>query len=225
MTRSRLFLLLVVLLLISLWYAWQETPRQQKVAGKKVASKNIPISTANKKTSDADAALDFTGGEKLAYQKPKRDLFRPLYRAPVIVKKPVAAPKPVPVVVAPPPPPPKPRPVVKPVTGPKPIPKMNVLGFLHKGAGTTVFLSTRQGELFLVKKGDRFADGLLVRELDERKIVVSRGLDDVGVTMTIGEPKTQRMAIPHVKSGRPAVPEYKSPASTSQKPAAGAGQD
>lgn len=226
MSRSRLSLLLIVLLLGALWYAWQETPRQQKVASSKSPAENRAVSATVKTGSKGDASLDFNGGEKLTYNKPKRDLFRPLYRAPIVVKKPIAPPPPPPVVIMPaPPPPPPPRPFVKPVAGPKPIPPLKVLGFLHKGPNITVFLASRQGDLYLVKKGERFADGLLVRELDESKIVISRGADDTGVTLPVGDPKTQRMAIPDLPSGRPSVPGYKSPAPKMKIPTNRAGQN
>ena len=108
MSRSRLLLLLVVLLVISLWYAWQETPRQQKAANKKVTTQSNTVSSVGEKGKSTDAALDFTGGEKLAYKKPKRDLFRPLYRTPVVKNTSVAPPEPAPVVVTPTPPQPPP---------------------------------------------------------------------------------------------------------------------
>lgn len=213
MSRSRLLLLLFFLLLVALWYAWQNTPQQLKVSSRNVAIKGKSGDVPGGDGGFSIASLDFSGGEKLTYKKPKRDLFRPLYRAPA-VKKSVALPKPTPTVVVPPPPPPlvkNLRPVGRPVTGPKPIPPLNVLGFLQKGPITTVFLSSRQGDLYLVKKGDRFADGLLVRELDGANIVISRGLNDQGVTLKVSESKALRMAIPNVSSGRPSVPVYTEP--------------
>lgn len=222
MNRSRVLLLLFVLLLAALWYAWQETPRQQKISTKKNVTNGTNVAAVNRGTKAGTATLDFSGGEALTFNKPQRDLFRPLYRAPVVVNKPVVSPKPEPIVVKPPPPPPppQPRPVVAPLVGDKPIPPLDVLGFLQNGARTTVFLASRQGDLYLVKKGDRFAEGLLVRELDKTKIVISRGLNDTGVTLAVSEPKSLRMAIPNLPSGRPAVPEYKDPEPPTENPAA-----
>lgn len=222
MSRPRVLLLLSILLLLALWYAWQETPRQQKISSKKTVAKGRTVAAGKSDTRAGDATLSFSVGEALVFKQPRRDLFRPLYRAPLVISKPVVV-KPVPVVVKPPPPPPPkpaPRPVITPVVGPKPIPPLDVLGFLQKGASTTVFLATRQGDLYLVKKGDRFADGLLVRELDKNKVVVSRGQNDQGVTLVVRELKSLRMAIPNLSSGRPAVPEYTPPEPPAEKPAA-----
>jgi hypothetical protein len=226
MSQARILLLLLALLIIAAWYAWQATPRQQR-SPKSVAVETSGEGNVQSKTATM-SGLDFSGGEKSVFQQPERDLFRPLYRTPKIVAQPVEKPKPEPIVVKPPPPPPpppQPKPVIQPVAGPKPIPKLEVLGFLKKGATKTVFLSTRQGDLYLVKKGDRFADGLLVRELDATKIVISRGQDDQGVTLPVSTPKSQKMAIHSVPSGRPNVPAFSNPSATPQKPAVGAEQD
>jgi len=223
MNRTRLLILLLVVLGVAIWYAWHDSPQQQRVAGKKQSVASPGAGPAGSDLVDQFASLNFTGGEKLIYTKPKRDLFRPLYRAPVMVKAP--PPKPRPVVKPPPPPPPKPRPVVKPAAGPKPIPRFQVLGFLQKGSTTTAFLASPKGDLYLVKKGERFAEGLLVRELDSSQIVISRGMTDAGVTLKVGEPKTQTMAIPNVPSGRPAVPMLKNTVPAKGAPATGAGEN
>ncbi len=208
MSRIQVLLVLCVLLLGAVWYAWKETPRQQRVDNKKAVVRDVG-STAGPSSAVDIGSLDFSGGEKLSFKKPKRDLFRSLYRAPVVAKT-VAPPPPKPAVVAPSPPPPpviEQRPVVPPPRT-KPIPSLNVLGFLRKGGTVTVFLASRQGDVFLVKRGDRFGDGLLVRELNYSEIVISRGLDDQGVTIKFSEQKktAQRMSIPNVPSGRPSVP-------------------
>ena len=213
MSRSRVLLLLFVGLLLAVWYAWQATPRQQRVG---------PIQKSGKvHTAISDQArdpyqlpeLDFAGREKGAFAEPKRDLFRPLFRAPVIVKPP-EPPEPPPspqMVVKPPPPPPPPKvtqSVAKQTVGVKPIPPLVVLGFLQKAKETTVFLSSAKGNLYLVKKGERFADGLLLREVNNKKIVISRGMDDKGLTLAVSEMKVQRMSVPNVPSGRPSAPAY-----------------
>jgi len=208
MNRSRLLLLLIVLLGIASWYAWQQNPRQQRVSKqKKGREKSVSVVHMQAK----DIGLDFSGGKKNSFHKPKRDLFRLLYPAPVVVKKVI--------------PPPMPKPVVSPVAGPKPIQPLNVLGFLQKGDEKTVFLASRQGELFLVKKGDRFADDLLVRELDETHIVIGRNLEDKGVTLQVSAQKKQQMAIPKATSGRPDVPSYDEPKLQVKRPAVGAGDN
>lgn len=215
MSRSRLLLLLVVFLLLAVWYAWQQTPRQQHVSTKSAVRSGV--TTASRPAALAPVSLVFNDESRTLFNKPKRDIFRPLFRPPAVSKKIVEKPQPVPVVVKPPPPPPqKIQPVIKPVVGPKPIQPLTVLGFLKKDDVKTAFLASKQGELYLVKKGDRFADDLLVKELDEGELVVSRGPDDQGVTLKVGQKKTQRMAIPKVSSGRPSVPVPQEPAPAKQ---------
>ena len=225
MSRSRVLLLLCVFFVAALWYAWQETPRQQKIERVKSGAGRQKAVASAKNGSTGFDELNFSGGEKLSFKQPKRDLFRPLYRAPVVVAQPVTVLEPVsapvPLPVAPPPPPPPPTPVVKQPTGLVPIQPLTVLGFLQKGMQSTVFHASRQGEIFLVKKGDRFADGLLLREINGDKIVISRGMDDPGVTLTVEEHKSQRMAIRQSPSGRPNVPEFVPPVPQPRQPAGG----
>ena len=68
----------------------------------------------------------------------------------------------------------------------KPIPPLKVLGSLEKAGQQRVFLSSGQ-EVYVVKHGDRFADGLYVRELTKEQIVISRGNQDKGVTLALKE--------------------------------------
>jgi hypothetical protein len=211
MSRSRVLLLLIVVLFFALWYAWKETPRQQRVGAKKAVSRSTSSKAVRMAVTNKLSALDFTDGSELKFNKPKRDIFRPLYRAPAAAKK-VSRPKPIPVPVAAEPamlPLPE---IVPPAgrvpVGPKPIPPLNVLGFLRKGPKITAFLSSQQGDVYLVKKGDRFADGIIVQELDESRLVLSRGAQDPGTTLVIREQKTQSMQFSTVPSDRPAVPAF-----------------
>jgi len=208
MNRSRMLLLLIVLLVGALWYAWQETPRQQRVSSES-SDRGTDVIATDEAAETAIATLNLPADQAEDYSNPQRDLFRPLYRPPVVVRVPVAPPKPPPVVKPPPAPkpPPPPPPVVRQPVREKPIPPLNVLGFLQKAEQMTVFLGTRQGDIYLVNKGDTFADDLLVRELDDSKIVISRNLTDAGVTLALGEKKNQRMSVPNLPSGRPSVPQ------------------
>lgn len=216
MNRSRLLLLLLCLLGLAIWYAWQQSPRQERVGSRLDVSKKDSV--AAKAAVGEFARLDFSGGEMNEFHKPKRDLFRPLYSAPAVVK---TLPRPKPVVVAPPPPPkPKPKPVAPPpVVATKPIQPLTVLGFLEKNRVKTVFLASRQGEIFLVKEGDRFADDLLVQKLTDTEISIGRDRQEIGVTLKIGDKKNQRMGNLNLKSDRPIAPEYSEPDATKNKPA------
>jgi len=207
MNRTRLLLILTVLLVAAIYYAWTATPQQQKISAGSSRTDRHSVAV-DKSATAAGEKLDFSGGGELPFHKPKRDLFRALYRPP--------KPQPRRIVVSrpPPPPPPPPKPVFTPppaaVTpqpaGPKPIPPLKVLGHLQKEGVVTVFLASPQGEIFILKQGQRFADHLLVRELTTQKVVVSRDLTDPGRTFFLGDARPQRIKVIATPSNRPNVP-------------------
>ncbi len=189
MNRSRLLLLLLILLAVAVTYAWWATPRQQRVADRKQVMRPAErLAESRQGQVGTFAGLDFSGGEKVDFKNPKRDLFRPLYQKPKPAP-PVKLPEPEPVVepkvVLPPPV--IERPAPKTFAGTKPIPPLKVLGFLQKGERKTVFLASPQGEVYLVQRGERFADGLIVSELNEEKIVISRNQTDRGLTLMLDD--------------------------------------
>lgn len=215
MSRQRILLLLFVALGLALTYAWFETPRQQRVSqGHETAAENSRLANDDRQQARSSAiGLDFSGGEKRSYKKPIRDLFRVLYTKPKPVKQ---------VVVAPP----RPKPVEKPIRMPvlplkrpaalpkagfKPIPPLKVLGYLQKGETQSVFLSSVQGDIFVVKRGDRFADGLLVRALNTQEIVISRSLKDPGVTLPIREKEYGKSAVKSYTPQRSTMPRMNIP--------------
>jgi hypothetical protein len=209
MTRSRLLLLLATILILAIYYAWTTTPRQQRVSERAPTRHQKSVPT-DKSVAIGKDHLDFSGGETLPFKSPRRDLFRALYQPPkprpqrVVPKLPQPPPPPQPVIrtVAPPPvavtPPPSP--------GPKPIPALKVLGYLQKDGAFTVFLASPQGDIYVVRQGQRFADDLLVRELVANKIVISRGSTDPGLTLALGGAKPQRIKVVATPSNRPNVP-------------------
>jgi hypothetical protein len=207
MSKPRLFLLLTVLLALAVAYGWQQTPRQQR-SPQGTPAPPPPAAAAAGKGEDNPAQLDFSGGENLPFETPTRDLFRPLYTPPKVEKKFIGVPQP------PSPGPPKTilappevsQPVVLPPPGPKPIPPLKVLGFLQKEGLITVFLASPQGEIYIVRKGERFADGLLFREQQAGQIVISRGPADAGLSLSLGEAKPQRIRVIGTPPSRPPVP-------------------
>ena len=214
MSRSRLLLLLFVLLGLAVTYAWFETPRQQRVKSSAESATDNSVFSVDGKlaTATADVGLDFSGGEKLTYQQPKRDLFRPLYSEPAPVKKVVAvAPPPPPEPVETVPPPVMTRSAALPKSSAKPIPPLKVLGYLHKGTTQTAFLSSVQGEIFVVKQGERFADNLLVRELNAEKIIVSRDVKDDGVTLYFSKETARLKSAGPLVSDRPSFTPIEMP--------------
>lgn len=212
MTRARILLFLLVLLGWAVFYSWYASPRQQRVP--EIAPRAGPERAAKPTGEDADrVGLDFSGGEMLGFNAPRRDLFRALYQKakivarPVVVGPPAVAPSP-PVPIPPPPVSTRPAP---PPDGAKPIPAMKIVGYLEKGSRRTVFLSSLTGELYLVERGDRFADGLLVRELNAQQIVISRGQDDQGVRLSLGEAHSRRIPDGLLRPDRPSPPPMSAP--------------
>ncbi len=206
MSRSRLLLLLFVLLGLALTYAWFETPRQQRVKNpaESVVGDSAVSTEGEGSSVPVVTGLDFTSGEDLSFQKPRRDLFRPLYSEPDPIKSSkVVAPPPVPEPVMVMPPPVMTRPAALPKFGTKPIPPLKVLGYLQKGSSQSAFLSSVQGEVYVVKQGERFADGLLVRSLDADKIHISRDLKDEGVTLYFSKENARLKAAGPLVSDRP----------------------
>lgn len=208
MTRARLFLILLVLLLFAVYYSWQATPRQQRLTGHSIA-RGQRATAADQPVASSHERLDLSGGERLPFKKPRRDLFRALYAPPppaahpVVVAKPMPVPKPHRVIVSPPPV--VARPPMEP-SGPSPIPPLKVLGYLQKEGTLKVFLASPAGEIYIVRQGQRFADNLLVRELTPARIVISRGMDDPGLTLAFGGAKSQRIKVVGGASNRPNLP-------------------
>lgn len=202
MSRARLLILLLVLLGAALAYAWWATPRQQRVvprAGQALQPRTVQQTEIIPEIKD----LDFSVGEQNEYKKPKTNLFGALYQPPkkkVVKKKPKPKPKVVKTVPKPVPPPVArvPRPV-----GPPPLRPLKVLGFLNKAGIYTVFLSSHKGEIFLVKQGDDFADGLQVSELTGSQVTIVKNETGQRQTLRIGKSENQRLPNMKVSSGRP----------------------
>ncbi len=165
-----------------LYYVWQSGPKIMTVAdlGSDRQSNVVPI---NGQTAENNR-LNFTGGEQRKFSRPKRDLFGLLYPAPapVKVKPPPEVIKPVaPVVeIVKPPPPPIP---VRSTT--RRMPAFQVLGFLERNAQITAFVSL-QGEIYLVKQDQLFADEYRVAELNHEMIRITRaeGAGEVSLQLT-----------------------------------------
>ncbi len=93
MSRSRIVLLLLIVLSVAVAYAWVATPKQRRVAPGQDSSRqlDLPHEKVTASTFPAVADLDFSGGGDHPYQPPKKNLFDPLYQPPKRIK-----PRPVP---------------------------------------------------------------------------------------------------------------------------------
>lgn len=209
MTRSRLLILLIVLLGVALVYAWWAMPRQQRIDS---AARQVMKPRAAQQqvvTAPEVKDLDFSSTEKNKYRAPKKSLFGPLFPPPK--KKVVKAAKPKPKVVKPVI---QPQPVKRVVqapkpAGPPPMRPLTFLGHLKKGDEMTVFLADDKGEIHLVKKGERFGDGLEVANLTAKEVIVRNLKTGQQVTQQIRTDKSQRLPRTNFKSGRPssAIPK------------------
>lgn len=162
MTRSqRLMVIAVIIFILSLVYAWLETPRLKKappVPEKKDVRAENKLTEGVERPYDGRLRVDLLTHKTGKYSGIRRDLFTGK----------VAASAP------PPPPPPPPEPEVVATLAPEPVPEevsiapvaevvrtqlaqFTFLGYLKKKFQQSVFL-TAAGEIFIVKQGDRFGD-------------------------------------------------------------------
>jgi hypothetical protein len=202
MSRSRIILLLLVVLGAAVAYAWIAMPKQRRVATQQLSLRQSPseLLDGTVPVFPAVADLDFSGGGDHPYQTPQKNLFGPLYLPPKPVKPrpaPPAPKKPKPAAI-----PQQLTPVAQP-PGPQPLPPLEVLGHLSKANGTTVFLSSKQGEIYLVRAGDLFAADLVVRNISDRAITIARRQTDQQLVLQLGEKKSQRLPNIMFESERP----------------------
>lgn len=204
MTRNRLLVLLLIVLCGAIAYAWLETPRQRKVMTSALSIKSSADLVHQPLDIDSEIEdLDFSGGIDHRYQKPKKNLFAALYQPPKVVKrkprkkkKKSKIVKVAPKVI---------RPIV-PVKKPKglpPLPSFKVLGYLDRAERKTVFLTSGQGKIFLVKAGDHFLDDLDVLEINDRDILIGRKRTGQKVSLKLGKTISQRLPQLKIDSGRP----------------------
>ncbi|MCK5826854.1 MAG: hypothetical protein KAG93_07455 [Desulfuromusa sp.] len=217
MSRTRMMLLLLIVLCVAVGYAWIAMPEQRRV----IPGQGAPYQTEQQWLKVFPASfpvitdLDFSGGGDNSYQKPQKNLFAPLYLPPKAVKpRPVAK---VTKLIA------KPQKVIPTVfqpQGPKPIQPLDVLGYLNKDGIYTVFLSSKQGEIYLAKIGDFFSDGLSIKSINSEKVIIGRRGTDQQVVLSLGEAKSQRLPKIALQSGRPQFKVPKKPKPDKKKPVA-----
>ncbi|MDX2495743.1 MAG: hypothetical protein QNK27_12340 [Desulfuromusa sp.] len=197
--------MLLVILCAAVIYAWIAIPKQRSVDPGQGAQRQTKRPQQNAATAvfPTIADLDFSGGGDNPYQPPLKNLFGPLYLRPKVAKKPRPAPRRIAKVIKRVERPETVVPVVIPPRGPAPIPPLNVLGFLNKAGDYTVFLSSRQGEIYLVKPGVAFAEDLVVRSISAREIAIGHRQTGQQIVLPLGEVKTQRLPTVKLQSDRP----------------------
>jgi Tfp pilus assembly protein PilP len=163
--RKQLLVVLLGLLLVSLVYAWQRTPRQQSVH-----STQTPSATPRPQKSAATAPTAAAAFRPLAYpeaeQAPvviRRNLFTPLQvlEARAGASKAAALPPP-----PPPPPPPTPQELAREeLNGFKPI------GLLKKQGRLVAFID-KGGQIRLVRVGDALISGYQVTSISDDRLLM-----------------------------------------------------
>lgn len=175
------FFLLLIVIAGSIYWAQVQSPQVRNVGiDSNERSDAIPVSQEGRQ----GVRLNFSGGEQRTFKKPARDLFDMLYPAPPVKAAPKVAPKPVPVVQEPvrpvvPPPPPVP---IRSTT--RRMPGFQVVGFLEKGSELTAFVML-QGDIHLLKQGQRFAEEYQVASLTPEAIRIVRLSGDGEVSLPL----------------------------------------
>lgn len=206
MSRQRILLFLLLVLIAALGYAWMTMPRQRRVTSAVVGSPVLP-SGHQGQGGIADQIDELTISRSAEpFTPPLKNLFGSIFPDEKPVARKVAAKRPA-VTVKPRIAPPRAEPlevvVPPPVPRPEPLPPLTVMGFLRKGDAVTVFLAGRQGDIHLVGAGDSFSDGLIVREISPSAIVIARPRTGQTVSLPFGKAKTQRLPDSTFRSGRP----------------------
>ncbi len=172
MNRQKLFLLILVVLLVSaIVYAYFRTPQQKTVE----RLKYVPGAPAEGKKETAKVEEKKLNLELLDRPSPrftgfKRNIFW-LASAETKKKLPLPPPPPPPQLKPPsPPPPPPPPPPPSPVT--IEMAKFTFLGFLKKDNRKTIFLH-KDNEIILVKKGDRIANKYEVTNITDDVLTIN----------------------------------------------------
>lgn len=159
MNRKKLLLsILVLVLALSIGYAFWKSPRQRSVATLKYPPGAAAPKATGKAAGDRRVRLDLLEGPAATFGGFRRNIFKPIFMDEAAVAA-LAARPPAMKPVAPAPP--------VPFVPPKDIARLTFLGYLQKEGRKTVFLSN-ESEIFVVKLGDRVAGRYeLVRLMDD----------------------------------------------------------
>jgi len=186
MNRKKLvlFILLIILLLAIVW-SFMSVPRQKTVATLKYQQgQAAPVArktTVPDKVSDSAARtvkgdsrtlqLALLESEQSGFKGYRRNIFKPLFIDPaMLMKQKAIAVKPViipPVAVAPPVAPP----VTPQETLRRTLANFVFLGYLKKDNRKTIFLS-KDKDIILVRKGDRFAGSYEARSITDQALTI-----------------------------------------------------
>jgi len=186
--KLALFILLIVLVLAVVW-SFISFPRQKKVATLKYApgqtqapvkaaaapAANMVKPPATPVTAGDDRVLrlDLLEREQSGFKGYRRNIFKPIFMDEIaLMKQKAVAIKPPPLPpVAVPPPKVEPPPVAQPETLKSTLARFVFLGYLKKDNRKTIFLS-KDKEIILVKKGDRFAGRYEAKSITDQALTI-----------------------------------------------------
>ncbi|MBK5273551.1 MAG: type II secretion system protein PulP [Desulfuromonadales bacterium] len=197
MNRKKLvlFILLITLVLAIIW-SYSAVPRQKTVSTLKYApgqtqppvkpATSVPAATSANRVpviaitgDERIVRLDLLEREQSGFKGYRRNIFKPIFidEIKAMMRK-AAAPKPLPippVAAAPPPkvepPPPIAQPVIQPEKLQNTLARFVFLGYLKKGNRQTIFLS-KDKEIILVRKGDKFAGNFEARSVTDQALTI-----------------------------------------------------
>jgi hypothetical protein len=189
MNRQKLLLLiLAVLLVLAVVYAYFHRPQQatverpkQHIPGTSVVDGRRREAAAGEQNKLNLALLDrpmphFTGF--------KRNIF---WFAPVVTQKKLPPPPPPPLLKPSPPPPPPPPPSPQSIATME-MAKFQFLGFLKKDNKKTIFLH-KDNEIILVKKGDKIANKYEVTSITDDALIINSTLGGGQIVIPLVENK------------------------------------
>jgi hypothetical protein len=185
--KLALFVLLIVLVLAVIW-SFMSVPRQKTVTTLKYApgrtqttvraDSATPAENAAKTTSapaetsdDRTLRLDLLDREQSVFKGYRRNIFKPIFMDEVTMMKQRAVaikPAPIPPVAV------QPQiaaPVAPAETLQKTLARFIFLGFVKKDNRKTIFLS-KDNEIILVRKGDRFADRYEAKSVTDQALTI-----------------------------------------------------
>lgn len=185
--KKQLLLILGILLLAALFYAYLETPTQQKApgSGRRPGAGTLGDFGSFRQSAEQKLLLERLQRNAEASGDVKRDIFQ-FYVKPVVVKpppKPVV--RPAPVV--------RPQPAVRPVAQPPPkaVVRIDYLGLLEKENQQVFFLEV-DDEVVVTRPGDSFGklNQYHIKSFDGGNLIVSQGPDRPDLTIKVSESAT-----------------------------------
>lgn len=178
MNRQKLLLAgLLGILLLSVGYAWQRTPRQQVATTKSTTKtvKAIPTKVLAGPTNGLtqSASINTSVSQTLNFEEPvqkpvviKRDLFRPLGGGEQAMRG-----KGGKAVVSAPPPPPPPPPPTKSEIARREFGQYKIMGFIKRAGKQVVFVSKGE-KIMLIREGDSLIAGYTVTSIGDYRLVM-----------------------------------------------------